>query len=43
MDQFCLFDNFAMRRLHNKESRVLPIDRRFSIAPMMDGLRAAEF
>ena len=30
MDQFYRFDNFAVRRLHNKESRVLSIDRRFS-------------
>lgn len=30
MDQFYRFDNFAVRRLHNEESRVLPIDRRFS-------------
>jgi tRNA-dihydrouridine synthase A len=36
MDQFYRFDNFAMRRLHNKESRPLQIDRRFSVAPMME-------
>jgi tRNA-dihydrouridine synthase A len=36
MDQFYRFDNFAMRRFHDKESRVLPIDRRFSVAPMME-------
>jgi hypothetical protein len=43
MDQFCRFDNFAMRWLHDKESRVLQIDRRFSVAPMMDGFRLARF
>jgi tRNA-dihydrouridine synthase A len=36
MDQFYRFDNFAMRRLHKKESRPLQIDRRFSVAPMME-------
>jgi tRNA-dihydrouridine synthase A len=36
MGQFYRFDNFAMRRLHKKESRALQIDRRFSIAPMME-------
>jgi len=41
MDQFYRFDNFAMRRLHKKESQALQIDRRFSVAPMMDGLRSA--
>jgi tRNA-dihydrouridine synthase A len=36
MGQFYRFDNFAMRRLRKKESRALQIDRRFSIAPMME-------
>jgi tRNA-dihydrouridine synthase A len=36
MDQFYRFDNFAMRWPHDKESRVLQIDRRFSVAPMME-------
>jgi tRNA-dihydrouridine synthase A len=36
MGQFYRFDNFAMKWLRKKESRALQIDRRFSIAPMME-------
>ena len=35
MDQFYRFDNLAMTRLHGKKKRVLQIDRRYSVAPMI--------